>query len=103
MLVLSLLCLNPYFIGPCSPSIVFFGVQANTKRVLILILLDHALRVKIGKIEVEHHYVLILILLDHALRVIKVRQMPQTNSVLILILLDHALRAAVAAMLDVIL
>ena len=44
-------------------------VAAGTYEVLILILLDHALRVLVNNINITDIYiVLILILLDHALR-----------------------------------
>ena len=61
--------------------------------VLILILLDHALRESWWK--TNHHFkhlVLILILLDHALRDLVKAEEEYVNYVLILILLDHALR-----------
>ena len=60
-------CLNPYFIGPCSPSLER-AIYDQCIDVLILILLDHALRVPKGTEENQENDVLILILLDHALR-----------------------------------
>ena len=60
--------------------------------VLILILLDHALRDLVKAEEEYVNYVLILILLDHALRVLSYKLTKHLLDVLILILLDHALR-----------
>ena len=70
-------------------------------QVLILILLDHALRVFVTSINGRLLEVLILILLDHALRdgIWNLIRLQKCN-VLILILLDHALRGNHAIIME---
>ena len=83
--------LNPYSIGPCSPretNVCVYTAQV----VLILILLDHALRDWVYTFKDVIIGVLILILLDHALRDVELTVERTRLEVLILILLDHALR-----------
>ena len=60
--------LNPYSIGPCSPRVAVLSSTIIGIVVLILILLDHALRVIQMQLANAAKAVLILILLDHALR-----------------------------------
>ena len=86
------LCLNPCSAGLCSPTFATCVRSTCSGHVLILVLLDYALRPKVICLFRSSTKVLILVLLDYALRRCPCRLRPYFVRVLILVLLDYALR-----------
>ena len=72
--------LNPYFNGTCSKSYVTSTSFRGTCNVLILILMEHAQRVKAKEMEKQMVTVLILILMEHAQRVLSFCAAHTSNS-----------------------
>ena len=82
--------LNPCFSGTCSRSHLE-NLSKYYQRVLILVLVEHALGGDLDNISVVYHTVLILVLVEHALGVAFEDYLHLEPLVLILVLVEHAL------------
>ena len=83
--------LNPYYNGICSPTL--RGMKRCAYgRVLILIIMEYALRQGWGVVERNAVRVLILIIMEYALRQVGSVANRIASAVLILIIMEYALR-----------
>ena len=85
-------CLNPCFNGICSQRSSQW-VTAHIVCVLILVLMEYALRERIVRVFGNENDVLILVLMEYALRVLLDAAKKGAAVVLILVLMEYALRA----------
>ena len=91
-MILTVTSLNPCFSGTYSQSVTII-YDHNKGSVLILVLVEHTLRVDADEATGTKVVVLILVLVEHTLRVTTIVWHAGKNAkVLILVLVEHTLR-----------